>query len=258
MRLYVDDGQLRASDTLLPGTGNAERLIFSWFRAIPNDSCPTEGDIALAFDVRYLQPLLYFLARTIHAATVVEIGTADGSTTIPLLCAVSEMSDGRVYSIDPDPCVKGHDVVIRSGLVASWTFCHGTSRQFFASGRAPAAIDFAFIDGDHTAEGVAYDAVEVLTRLVPGGIAVFHEWGDAPPYQEISELVRKTEPDTSQSAAYGTHRALYEVLPQFDVDVMPLDFGACGKGRSPEWTEAPAVMVRRRKAIDFRLRSENT
>ena len=52
-----------------------------FFRRQPNEII-TQRDIDLSSDVYSLQPILYHLAYSIKAKIIVEIGVADGSTTI--------------------------------------------------------------------------------------------------------------------------------------------------------------------------------
>jgi len=40
------------------------------------------------------------------------------------------------------------------------------------------ALDFAYIDGDHSYEGVKNDALKVLSRLNPHGMIVFDDYYD--------------------------------------------------------------------------------
>ena len=225
----------------------SDATVFSWFRGLPEPPL-IPSDIMRATDTRYLQALLYFLARTMHARVAVEIGVADGSTTWPLLKAVSE-TGSTLYSVDPEPCLFAKDLVARSGFAAHWQFVQAYSTSFFQWPDAPAEIEFAFIDGDHTADGVLNDAHNVLTRLVPGGIAVFHEWTPgASTYDEMVREARIYQGDANTRAGIqGTPRALFQVLPEYDVDVFPLEFGACGIDRFAEWTEAGALLVRKRK-----------
>lgn len=42
-------------------------------------------------------------------------------------------------------------------------------------------LDFLFVDGDHSAEGVRADVADYLPLLRPGGIAAFHDIVDGPP-----------------------------------------------------------------------------
>ena len=257
--LYNYDGQTHMATT--PLRVPPDETLFNWFRGVPCSPYVSVHDIIFASDVRYLQPFLYFLCRTIHAKVAVEIGVADGSTTLPILKAVSEVDGGRLYSVDPHVTVQPSEenigaaasMVQRNGLLNWWTLFQGTSNAFFDGGRAPQQIDFAFIDGDHCCGPVMRDARNILSRLTPGGICIFHEWGDAPSYEEIRSL--PLEAVDGDAGSYGTQRALAAVLPEYAgmIDIMPLDFGGCGIDRFHEWTEGGAVMIRKRRQGEFRI-----
>jgi hypothetical protein len=176
----------------------SDSWLMSWFRSEAVPPAIDEACITSAADVRYLQPLLYFLARTHHAKVAVEIGVADGSTTFPLVKAVSECG-GMLYSIDPSVCVPAREMVRRCGFERWWAFRQTTSDEFFA--------------GSGNDDGT----------------------------------------QTTLAGTYGTQRALREVLPSYDVDVMPLTFGICGVDRYYEWTETGAILIRKRRPGEFQL-----
>lgn len=225
------------------------------FESLPNNG----SELAGAFDTRYLQPLLYFLARTHHAKTIVEIGSGLGGSLLPLLKAADEMG-GLLYSVDPQFTVIAQQIGSRYQTNA-WRRCETTSDAFFAPGGDghTLAIDFAFVDGDHLCGAVIRDARNVLDRLVPGGMVVFHEWDgtDIPPWETMRDRVKEArsgDPRHHEAALHGTPRALREVLGDYDVDTMSLQFGACGLDRTEDWTEAGAMLVRKRFPGEFHPR----
>lgn len=226
----------------------------------------TDYELNMTLDTRYLQPLLYFLARTIHAKTIVEIGIGKGGSTLPLLKAVSEMQGGMLHGVDPQVLeTEPRRIVDRYELRHCWTWHQMTSDAFFAGPGTNLEIDFAFVDGDHIYDAVGRDAHNVLQRLVPGGIVVFHEYEchHIPPWEQIMNLPQSDvySGDRYEDAAawhtkageHATPRVLRTVLPQYDVDIMPLDHGACGLDRVAGWTEAGALMVRKRFPNEFQV-----
>jgi len=221
--------------------------LLNWFRGILTPPFINERDLSLSQDVRYLQPLLYFLARSHHAKTIVELGVADGSTTIPLLKAASEIEGGILHSVDPSGCEDAIDLVGRYKMYDVWKMYQMKSDDFFNKYALDMKIDFAFVDGDHSYAGVVSDIRNVVSRLVPGGIAIFHEWSLF--NKDVDDFNNIPKDRSDLACSYGTCRAIYDVLNEFNVDTMPLHFGACGLKRQKEWTEGAAFMIRKR--IDY-------
>jgi predicted O-methyltransferase YrrM len=121
----------------------------------------------------------------------IEIGTYMGATAAEM---ASELAPGgTLYCIDP---YRDGDMnyeiaqrhILRQGLADRVKFL----RCDAATARAllPRAIEFAFIDGDHSYEGLKADWTIVRQLLAVGGIAAFHDTaripGDQPqPEQSI-------------------------------------------------------------------------
>jgi len=136
----------------------------------------TQRDVDLAGDVRLCQLTLYTLVRLIHARRIVEVGTADGSTTLALLKAASE-TGGEVWSMDPSDCDDAKRLVRDCGYGEIWHFTQETSRAFWP--KFDGAIDFCYVDGDHAASETELDFTNALAHLRPGGILVAHDWHTA-------------------------------------------------------------------------------
>jgi predicted O-methyltransferase YrrM len=106
--------------------------------------------------------------RRLRPATVVEIGTRHG-----VMAAVLGRLAQRVVTVDLHP----------SPLVPAVLACAGAANVVPVAVRSNAAkallldslaFDVAFLDGDHTVAGVAFDMVH--TRRC--GCVVFHDYGD--------------------------------------------------------------------------------
>lgn len=220
--------------------------LWYWFRGLTNSRISIK-DLSLSRDKRYMQPLLYFFARTYHAKHILEIGMADGSTTWPLLKAVSEVFGGHVDSVDTASCVMAHNLVEMWNLTDLWTHHQMTSDSYFANVHGDKTIEFAYIDGDHSYRGVYNDLKNVLDHLVPGGIIFMDEYQvDVEP-----EAVLLPKDRSSLAASYGTPRAVADLINEYDCDIMPLTFGCFGLKRFPEWTEGGEVMIRKRLPTDW-------
>lgn len=105
-----------------------------------------------------------------------EIGTFMGVSAAVIAAALSPA--GRLHCVDPYP---GSDAVLRiarrhlarAGVAGRVEFHRGTAAS--SADRLPQAIDFAFIDGDHSREGLAADWRLVAPRLQPGGVVCLHD-----------------------------------------------------------------------------------
>lgn len=122
---------------------------------------------------------LTFLAATVRARTVVELGTGTGVSALALLSGMT--ADGILTSVDVDG--ENHRPA-RAALTAAGLGAH---RARLIAGRALAvlprltdgAYDLAFLDAD-PAENADY-LRQVLRLLRPGGVVAVHDalWGDA-------------------------------------------------------------------------------
>ena len=84
----------------------SDQALLQFTRGIPTERLrPFDTD--RSGDVSLCMLWLYTLARTIYARSILEIGCADGSTTLPLLKAAEE-SNGNVQSVDMHNCEIAH------------------------------------------------------------------------------------------------------------------------------------------------------
>ena len=105
----------------------------------------------------------------------VEIGTWRGTTMHVIRRACDEL-----YCIDPMPqWIWDPSIVTRSGKPVQ--LITGYSPADLC--RIPAPFTFVFVDGDHSKNGVYYDAKALESLMEPGGVICFHD-GNHPPVQE--------------------------------------------------------------------------
>ena len=111
-----------------------------------------------------------------NAKAAVEIGTYMGLTASEMAAALPQ--GGLLYCVDPYP----GDVAIqqialrtieRAGQSARIRMVRTDSAGAVA--HLPAQVDFFFVDGDHSFEGLQRDWVVVKQLLKPGAIAAFHD-----------------------------------------------------------------------------------
>ena len=136
--------------------------------------------------------LLYGFVRSMKPETCVEIGSARGKSACFIGMALKENGRGKLYAIDPHTTTAWNDdqsvetlSVLQSnitqlGLDNQVSILRTTSEE--AARQWTRSIDFIFIDGDHSYEGVKRDWELFLPHIKPFGLAVFHDtiWDLAP------------------------------------------------------------------------------
>ena len=130
---------------------------------------------------------LHRLASRLPAnAVVVEIGSAQGRSTLVLAHAVCNGNGGEVFAIDPfEPdaaipsALTNNEAALRENIARSG-FTNITIIKDFSStvGRwFDRPIDLLFIDGDHRYEAVKTDFDLFEPKIVDGGILAMHDVG---------------------------------------------------------------------------------
>lgn len=131
----------------------------------------------------------------------VEIGVAQGVTTKRIRASLAP--DGELWAVDPY-------VPNRLGLRFSELIAHGeaesiengTLRWVRNTGLAAAAIwqlerrapvDFMFIDGDHSWQGISEDWNAWAGLVGPSGIVALHDSRSTPEHPLVADSVRFTE-----------------------------------------------------------------
>jgi len=112
--------------------------------------------------------LLYSLARSTRARTVVEFGTSFGISTIYLACAIRDNGAGKVITseFDPEKAARAKKNLTTAGLVDCVEFRVGDALETLS--KLSCEIDMIFLDG---AKGLYLDVLKLLEpRLRPGGI----------------------------------------------------------------------------------------
>lgn len=140
---------------------------------------------------------LFGICRAIKPETVVEIGSARGYSTCAMAFACQQNGRGKVYAIDPhlpndwvdgkvnqahasmiDDVSQNYDFLLSRlhdyNLSPSWCeVIRATSSEASRSWAKP--IDFLFIDGDHTYEGVKRDFEMFRPWLRKFSLVAFHD-----------------------------------------------------------------------------------
>jgi predicted O-methyltransferase YrrM len=114
------------------------------------------------------------------ACQALEIGTDQGVSAARIARALAPT--GRLYCVDPwpegdrgeHPCLsicQRH--LRRSGVKSRVRILRGYSREMMD--RIPDKLDFAFVDGDHSWEGVKIDWTVVSQKMILGGVVCLHD-----------------------------------------------------------------------------------
>jgi predicted O-methyltransferase YrrM len=113
---------------------------------------------------------LHMLNVEFDLKTVLELGTAEGESTVALLQAAHQI-DGRVYSIDINPCREAWNVITNFGLGDRWSFIQGDDLQV----NWDKSIDHLFIDTSHTYEHTLKELQKYEPYVRIGGIITLHD-----------------------------------------------------------------------------------
>jgi len=162
-------------------------------------------------------PDLQMLGRVcdaVGAATILEIGSADGGSSVVLGSKAQERG-GRLYCIEPQPKQRMVDNMIEHGLRDSYTLIAAASPWLGEKEKlVPAEIDLLFIDGRHDVRWALIDYHYFSPRVRTGGAIVFHDTGGTcqedrvqpdygtpdyvPLVQRAIDIIRTTDTDLTE------------------------------------------------------------
>ncbi len=120
--------------------------------------------------------LLERVCRGCEAGTILEIGSADGGSSVVLANMVRQQdpTGGAIYCIEPAPRQRMVDNMADYGLQRYYQIIHGYS-PWVGHDTVPGEIDLLFIDGYHLVRWTLMDYHFWTPRVRPGGIIVFHD-----------------------------------------------------------------------------------
>lgn len=147
--------------------------------------------------------------RDLHPERIVEIGTDRGGT----LFIWAQLASKLVISCDltpPGPRIRLYEAFVPPGSACQVRHLSGDSHQPAFLERVRAAlggqpIDFLFIDGDHTEDGVQRD-YELYRGLVrPGGLIAFHDIVERQPLptNQVYRFWRRLRPQVEARELVG-------------------------------------------------------
>jgi len=113
---------------------------------------------------------LYMLTIELDLKTVLELGTAEGKSTVALLQAVQKIG-GKVYSIDINPCLEAREAIRKYGLLDHWIFIQENDLQM----EWKKNIDHLFIDTTHKFQQTINELKKYEPYVRDGGIITMHD-----------------------------------------------------------------------------------
>ncbi|KEC73543.1 UNVERIFIED_ORG: putative O-methyltransferase YrrM [Rhizobium esperanzae] len=125
--------------------------------------------------------LLYMLARSSRARTIVEFGTSFGISTLHLAAALRDNGGGRLITseFEPSKLKRAHENLTAGGLIDLVDIREGDALQTL-SVDLPETIDLLFLDG---AKALYRDILELVEdRLRPGALIVADNADVSPGY----------------------------------------------------------------------------
>jgi predicted O-methyltransferase YrrM len=125
--------------------------------------------------------LLYMLARSCQARTIVEFGTSFGISTLHLAAALRDNGGGRLITTEFEPAkiARARRNLTDGGLIDLVEIREGDALQTLAAG-LPDTIDLLFLDGAKALYPEILSLVE--SRLRPGAILVADNADYCPEY----------------------------------------------------------------------------
>ncbi len=120
--------------------------------------------------------LLERVCEVCKARTILEIGSADGGSSVVLGNMIRDVPHDRgfLYCIEPAPRQRMVDNMLAYDLQGFYEIIHGCS-PWVGHDTVPDEIDLLFIDGYHLVRWALMDYHFWAPRVRPGGIIVFHD-----------------------------------------------------------------------------------
>ncbi|MBO6570723.1 MAG: class I SAM-dependent methyltransferase [Alphaproteobacteria bacterium] len=164
---------------------------------------------------------LMAIASFIQPKKIIEIGTSDGNTTVNLLANAADEAVITTFDLPVD--WSGDFEIYVPEMMRNVTDRSAVGRQYRSSVYADRVIqvlgdsaqvdfdqldgpfDLAFIDGCHFYDYVKKDTENVLGRMSPGGVVVWHDYGML---SDVSRAVDELPRDMNIKVVAGTRLAI--------------------------------------------------
>ncbi len=166
--------------------------------------------------------LLYSLVFGLRPRRVLEIGTFKGGSADVICAALDDLDQGRIYCVDPEPRLSSE---VRDRLAHRMELIAEASPLAVEKARKAAGgqFDFAFIDGDHSTEGLLRDIEIALEHLEPGSHLVFHDSHFVEVEDGLHQAVRRW-PEVIDCGELSLHAKPHDAEPR-EIDGRPVRWG---------------------------------
>jgi len=141
-----------------------------------NAESPLESQMIQPTDINEHLQTLHMLSVELNLKNILELGTRTGESTIALLFATKEL-DGKMTSVDIEPCNEAKDKVRKLGLEPYWNFIQADDLKLNWEGQ----IDHLFIDTSHTYEHTIAELKKFEPYVRKGGLITLHDIISHPP-----------------------------------------------------------------------------
>lgn len=138
-------------------------------KEVPSDDSTSHGE----------KMLLYWLIRELKPQRVIETGTHRGLTTLYMAAALHDNGVGQLVTCDPNPEWNPNGNFSKFPELLHY-ITHFTCMGEVMLAEHEGEIDFAFIDGFHGKNDVTPEINELIPKLSPRALVVFHDcwYGD--------------------------------------------------------------------------------
>lgn len=169
----AEDARQRETESLSPEQRAADRADYrKLYGRLKDQPLPVS---------RTTGKLLYMLARSIRAQTIVEFGTSFGISTLHLAAALRDNGGGHIIGseVEPSKIVRARHNLAAGGLSDLVNIREGDALETLARD-LPDSIDFVLLDGAKTLYPSILSLLE--DRLRPGALVVADNADASPEY----------------------------------------------------------------------------
>jgi len=144
--------------------------------SIKNSTLPLELHMIQPTDIHEHLQTIHMLTVELDLKNILELGTRTGESTIALLSAAKELN-GKVTSVDIDPCYKAKDMIKKIKFESYWEFIQINDLDL----KWESSIDHLFIDSSHTYEHTIKEFEKFEPFVKKGGLITLHDIVSCPP-----------------------------------------------------------------------------